>query len=372
MKKILFLSVLLLLGACNKKKHEKIVIGYYGALTGKQATYGVSSLRGIVLAMNLVNAKGGLLDAPVDVKYYDTEGSVKTAKSSVEKLINADKVIAVIGENTSDRTLAGAAVAQAAKIPMITPSGTSPKITEVGDYIFRACFIDPFQGEVIAKFAYNTLKYRTAAIFRDAQSEYSIGLADYFAKTFTALGGKIVADEKYFTKDLIYLSNLMKIKKAKPDLLFVPGYYFDVSKIAFQARDLKIKAPFLGGDGWDSADIFGLSKGAIEDSYFSTHYTQEDPRRIVQEFILEYLKVYGTKPDAMAAAGFDAANMLFQAIREADSTDPKEIRDALAEIKDFEGITGTISMNDKRDAVKSAVILQILNGAFNYVETINP
>lgn len=372
MKKILFLSVLILLSACNKKKQEKIVVGYYGAMTSKQASYGISSLRGIVLAINLVNAKGGLLEAPVDVKYYDTEGSVKNAKTSVEKLINADKVIAIIGENTSERSLAGAAVAQAAKIPMITPSGTSPKITEVGDYIFRACFIDPFQGKVIAKFAYNTLKYRTAAIFRDAGSEYSIGLADYFAQTFTELGGKIVADEKYYTKDLIYLQNLLKIKNAKPDFLFVPGYYFDVSKIAFQARDLKIKAPFLGGDVWDSAEIFNLSKGAIEDSYFSTHYTREDPRRIVQEFILEYLKVYGTKPDALAAAGFDAANILFEAIRQAESTEPKKIRDALAEIKDFEGITGSISINDKRDAVKSAVILQILNGAFNYVETISP
>lgn len=371
MNKILFLVCLLVLSACQEKP-EKVVIGYYGALTGKQATYGVSSYRGIILAMNMINAKGGLLDAQVDLKFYDTEGSVKVAKTSVEKLINADKVIAILGENTSDRTLAGAAIAQAAKIPMITPSGTSPKITEVGDYIFRACFIDPFQGSVIAKFAFNTLRYRKAAIFRDSQSEYSIGLADSFTKTFTALGGTIVADEKYVTKDLIYLSSLMKIKKASPDLLFIPGYYFDVSRIALQARDLKIKAPFMGGDGWDSADILSLSRGAIDDSYFSTHYTQEDPRRLVQQFILDYLKVYGTKPDALAAAGFDAANILFEAIKNADSIDPKKIRDALAEIKDYEGVTGTITINDKRDAVKSATVLQILNGAFNYVETINP
>lgn len=371
MNKLLFLAGLLIFSGCNEKP-EKVVIGYYGTLTGKQATYGLSSLRGIELAIKLANKNGGVLEAPVELKYYDTQNSVKVAKETVEKLITTDKVISVIGENISDRTLAGAAVAQFHKIPMITPSGTSPKITEVGDYIFRACFIDPFQGSVIAKFAYNTLKHRKAAVFRDSQSEYSLGLADSFVKKFTELGGTIVADEKYLTKDLIYLSNLLKIKKAAPDFLFVPGYYFDVSKIALQARDLKIKAPLLGGDGWDSADIFTLSKGAIEDSYFSTHYTQEDPRRIVQQFILDYLKVFGSRPDALAAAGFDAANMLFAAINNAGSTDPKAIRNALAEIKDFEGITGTITINDKRDAVKSAVVLQILNGAFNYVETISP
>lgn len=371
MTKIILL-VLFLLSSCNEKKPEKIVIGYYGALTGKQSTYGISSLKGIETAVSLINKKGGLLEAPVELKVYDTQGSVKLAAEAVEKLIQTDKVIAIIGENTSDRTLAGAAIAQKHKIPMITPSGTSPKITEVGDYIFRACFIDPFQGAVIAKFAYNTLRHKRAAIFRDPMSEYSMGLADYFTKTFTELGGTIVADEKYYTKDLIYLQSLMKIKKAQPEVLFVPGYYFDVSKIAFQARDLKIKAPLMGGDGWDSENIFELSKGAIQDSYFSSHYTQEDPRRIVQQFIYDYLVLHGKKPDALAAAGYDAAIMLFQAISESESVSPKNVRDGLAKIKDYDGITGMISMNEKRDAIKSAVILQVLNGKFNYVETISP
>lgn len=368
----IILVFLFLLSACNEKKFEKVTIGYYGALTGRQSTYGVSSLKGIETAVHLINKKGGIHGAPVELKYYDTQGSVKLAAEAVEKLITQDKVVAIIGENTSDRTLAGAAIAQKHKIPMITPSGTSPKITEVGDYIFRACFIDPFQGAVIAKFAFNTLKHRKAAIFRDPNSEYSMGLADYFRKTFTELGGEIVADEKYYTKDLIYLQSLMKIRKANPHVLFVPGYYFDVSKIAFQARDLKIKAPLMGGDGWDSENIFELSKGAIQDSYFSSHYTQEDPRRIVQQFIYDYLVKHGKKPDALAAAGYDAAVMVFNVITEKESIEPKAIRDGLAAIKDYEGITGQITMNEKRDAIKSAVILQVLNDKFNYVETISP
>lgn len=371
MTKIILL-VLFFLTACNEKKPDKVIIGYYGSLTGRQSTYGVSSLKGIEVAIQLINKKGGLLGSPVELKYYDTEGSVKKAAEAVEKLITQDKVHAVIGENISDRTLAGAIVAQKHKIPMITPSATSPKITEVGDYIFRACFIDPFQGAVIAKFAYNTLKHKKAAIFRDSQSEYSMGLADNFAKTFKELGGTVVADEKYYTKDLIYLQSLMKIKKSKPEVLFVPGYYFDVSKIAFQARDLKIKAPLMGGDGWDSEDIFSMSRGAILDSYFSSHFTQEDPRRIVQQFIYDYLVLHGKKPDTFAAAGYDAAVMLFNVIAEKESVTPKDIRDGLAGIKNYEGITGKISINEKRDAVKSAVILQVLNDKFNYVETVEP
>lgn len=372
MKVLILLFCVICLNSCQKKKNEKIIIGYYGALTGKQATYGVSSLGGVELAMVMKNRAGGIDGAKIELRHYDTKGSLELAQSSVKKLITEDKVVAIIGENVSSRTIAGAKIAQEHKIPMITPSATSPLVTEVGDYIFRACFIDTFQGEAIAKFAYNTLKFRKAAIFRDGQSEYSVGLADVFHRTFKSLGGEIVADEKYFTKDVIYLSGLNKIKKSKPDFLFVPGYYFDVSRIAFQARDLKVKAPLMGGDGWDSFEIFPLSRGAIEDSYFSSHFTREDPRRNVQQFILDYLKLFGDKPDALAASGFDAANMLFQAIEEAESTEPQAIRDALAKIKDFDGVTGSISVNEKRDAIKPAVILQILNGSFNYVETITP
>lgn len=372
MKQFFIICFLLILNSCQKTKVDKVVIGYFGALTGKQATYGVSSLGGVELAMVQQNRAGGLLGGRIELRHYDTKGLDKLTEEAVNKLIKDDKVVALIGENVSSRTILGAKIAQANKIPMITPSATSPLVTAVGDYIFRACFIDSFQGEVIAKFAFNTLKYRKAAIFRDAQSEYSMGLSDYFVKAFTALGGTIVADEKYFTKDVIYLTNLNKIKKSNPDFLFVPGYYFDVSRIAFQARDMKIKAPLMGADGWDSFEIFPMSRGAIQDSYFSTHYTREDPRRNVQQFILDYMKLFGDKPDAMSASGYDAARMLFKAIEEAESLKPEDIRNKLAEIKDFDGVTGMISVNEKRDAVKPAVILQVLNGTFNYVETVNP
>lgn len=373
MRNFIFLAALLIIGGCNeKKKADKVIIGYFGSLTGKQATYGVSALGGVELAMVQQNRAGGLLGGRIELRHYDTKGQNKLTEEAVSKLIKEDKVVALIGENVSSRTILAAKIAQQHKIPMITPSATSPMVTAVGDYIFRACFIDSFQGEVIAKFAFNTLKYKRAAIFRDAQSEYSMGLSDYFSKAFTALGGEIVSDEKYHTKDVIYLTSLNKIKKSNPDFLFIPGYYFDVSRIAFQARDMKIKAPLMGADGWDSFEIFPLSKGAIQDSYFSTHYAKEDPRRNVQQFILDYLKLFGDKPDAMSASGYDAARMLFKAIEEADSLSPEDIRNELAKIKDFDGVTGMISINEKRDAVKPAVVLQVLNNSFNYVETVNP
>lgn len=375
MKKLLSVALIILtLSSCQDKKTpgEKIRIGYYGALTGKQSTFGISSLGGLELAMVKINRAGGINGSKIELFHYDTKGSAELAKEAVEKLIVQDKVVAIIGENITARTLSGAEVAQRHKIPMITPTATHPKITKIGDYIFRACFIDSFQGEVVAKFAFGTLRYKRAAIFRESSSEYSVGLSQYFKEKFTQLGGTIVAEETYNTKDVVYLSPLQKIQKAKPDFIFVPGYYFDVAKIAFQSRDLGIRVPLIGGDGWDSPQLVSLSKSQINDSYFSSHFTETDPRPEVRQFINEYTDLFKFSPDAFSAAGYDAANMVFTAIREGESFNPKDIRDNLAKIKDFTGVTGKITINENRDAIKSAPVLQVLSGKFNYIQTIDP
>lgn len=358
--------------SCQREESNTIPIGFFGALTGQEATFGVSSKNGIMLALEEQNSDGGLLGKKIELKFYDTLGSSDEARLSVEKLITTDKVIAVLGEVASTRSLAGAPVAQSHKIPMITPSSTNPIITQKGDYIFRVCFIDPFQGEVMAKFAYNSRGLKRAAVLRDTGSDYSMGLANYFIKTFTALGGTIVADESYLTGDVDFLSQLLKIQKKNPEFIFVPGYYSEAAQIARQTREIGMKVPLMGGDGWDSESLVDIAGEAMDGSFFSNHYTLEDPRAEVQAFIQKYEKRFGTRPDSQAASGYDAARILFAAIKIAGTTESQKLRDALAKTKDYNGVTGIISINENRDAVKSAVVLQVDKGKFKFVETINP
>lgn len=369
--KALLSTVLLSLIACNKGE-DKIMIGNFGSLTGAEATFGVSTRDGIILAMEEWNKNGGLLGKQIDLKAYDNQGKPEEARLSVEKLINVDNVVAILGEVASTRSLAGAPVAQQNKIPMITPSSTNPMVTEKGDYIFRVCFIDPFQGEVIAKFAYNSLKLRKAAILRDSKSDYSMGLSQYFANKFTELGGQIVGDEKYASGDVDFKAQLTNLKSKQPDFIYVPGYYTEVGLVARQAREQGIKVPLMGGDGWDSSKLTEIGGASVEGNYFSNHYTVEDPRAEVQNFIKNYKTRFGTTPDSLAALAYDSAQVLFDAIKRANTVESQKLRDAIASTKDFKGVTGIITLNEKRDAVKSAVVLQVKDGAFKFVETINP
>lgn len=363
--------MLVLFSGCQKDS-KKVVIGFFGALTGPEATFGISSRDGIILAMEEINKDGGLLDKTVELKFYDTLGTTEEARSSVEKLITLDHVVAILGEVASTRSLAGAPIAQKHKIPMITPSSTNPLVTQKGNYIFRVCFIDPFQGEVMAKFAYKSLNLRRAAILRDTQSDYSMGLADYFIKTFQGLGGTIVADENYIAGDVEFKSQLSNVKEKNPEFIFIPGYYAEAALISRQAREMGIKVPFMGGDGWDSDSLIDIAGDAVNGSYFSNHYTQEDPRLEVQNFIKRYEARFGSKPDSQAASGYDAARILFEAIKRAKSTRARDIRDALAQTKNFKGVTGVISINENRDAIKSAVVLQVKGKKFKFVESIEP
>lgn len=349
-----------------------IVVGEYGSLTGTTATFGISTKNGIDMAIEEVNKAGGLLGKQVRVIVEDDQGKPEEAQTVVTKLITSDKVIAVLGEVASSRTLAAAPVAQQAGIPMISPSSTNPAVTDVGDYIFRVCFIDPFQGYVMARFATNTLKVTKVAILRDIKNDYSVGLADVFTENFKQMGGTITSDQSYSEGDTDFSAQLTTIKATNPQAIFVPGYYTEVGLVARQAKSLGLNVPLLGGDGWDSPKLTEIGGPALDGSYFSNHYSVEDPSAAIQQFVAAYKAKYGETPDALAGLGYDAAKLLFDAIKRANSTDPKAVRDALAQTRSFPGATGTITLDEHRNAVKPAVVLQVKDGQLAYVETINP
>ena len=361
------------MGGCGGgQADESILIGEFAALTGTTATFGLATHAGIQFAVDEINADGGLLGRPVRLLVEDTQGRPEEAQVVVTKLINSDRVVAVLGEAASSRTLAAAPVAQQAGIPLITPSSTNERVTEIGEYIFRVCFIDPFQGSVMARFAFNSLGVRRAAVLRDVRNDYSVGLAEVFVRQFQELGGTIVGDVSYSEGDTDFSAQITALRAMNPEALFIPGYYTEVGLIARQVRQLGMTLPLLGGDGWDSPRLAEIGGAAMNDSYFSTHYSPEDPNPQIQRFVTMYRERSGQAPDALVALGYDAASLLFDAIRRAGTTEPSAVRDALAATTDFPGVTGTISIDERRDAVKPAVILRVVDGGYEYVETIEP
>jgi len=355
----------------------EITLGLYTSMTGSGATYGASTRDGIQMAIDEANAKGGILGKKLKLQLEDNAGKPDQAVTVVQKLISSDNVLVVLGDFMSSNTLAAAPICQAAKVPMMSPSATNPEVTKKGDYIFRACFIDSFQGTVGARFAKDKLKAKTAAILIDNKSDHSRGVAKFFADEFKK-SGTIVATEYYTQGDGDFRAQLTNIKGKKPDVLYLPAYYTDAGAIAMQARELGLKQPMLGSDAWDSPMLAKIGGKAIEGGYFSTHYSTEtkDPRS--QEFVANYKKANnGEAPDALTAVAYDSAKIVLAAIEkagvsESNEADRKKIRDAIAATKDFPGVTGTITLNAQRDAVKPAVMLQVKNGKFSYVSTVNP
>jgi branched-chain amino acid transport system substrate-binding protein len=365
---LMALGMILGLSACNKKSggagDNEILIGHYGSLTGATATFGQSSQKGIEMAIEAINASGGVLGKQLRVIVEDDQGNPIEAQTAVTKLINKDRVVAVLGEIASSNSLAAAPVAQQNRIPMISPGSTNPKVTAVGDYIFRVCFIDPFQGLVMAKFAANTLKVKNVAVLRDIKSDYSVGLANFFVENFTKMGGAIVTDISYSQGDKD-----------------VPGYYTEVGLLARQARKLGIKVALLGGDGWDSSKLWEIGGDALNGCYYSNHYSVDDPSPILQKFVADFKAKYkgtpDTIPDAMAALGYDAALILADAMKRANSAKPDSVRDALAQTKGFMGVTGNTTLDENRNAVKPAVVLEVVvddkgNGKNVFKETVSP
>jgi branched-chain amino acid transport system substrate-binding protein len=351
---------------------DEILIGEFSSLTGGTATFGQSTHNGVTMAFDEINAAGGVLGKKLKVLVEDDQSKPEEAATAVTKLISQDRVVALIGEVASSRTLAAAPIAQASRIPLVSPASTNPRVTQVGDYIFRVCFIDPFQGAVMAKFAANTLKLKRVAILYDVRNDYSVGLRNFFSETFRSLGGQIVGEQSYSEGDSDFRAQLTQLKGLQPEAIYVPGYYTEVGTIARQARELGIKVPLMGGDGWDSPKLVEIGGKAIEGSYLSNHYSVDDPSPAIQKFVANYRTRYGSVPDALAALGYDAAYVLADAIKRAGSTDGAKIRDALAATKDFVGVTGTITIDKDRNAVKPAAVLKVTDGKFEFVESISP
>jgi branched-chain amino acid transport system substrate-binding protein len=350
----------------------EIVIGYYGDLTGRTSNFGQSTKNGVEMAVDEINKAGGINGRQIKVLSEDDEGRPEKAATVVTKLIDQDRVVALVGEVASGNSLAAAPKAQAAKVPMISPSSTNPAVTQVGDYIFRVCFIDPFQGEVMAKFAANTLKAKKAAIMLDFNSPYSRGLTEFFESSFTKLGGQVVTKQSYTQGDRDYKGQLTSIRSLNPDVIYVPGYYGEVGVIAKQAKQLGITQPLLGGDGWDAPQLWELGGDALNGDFISNHYSVEDPSPAIQKFVGDFKSRYNIAPDALAALGYDAMRVLADAIKRAGTTEGAKLRDAIAATKDFAGVTGVISINAERNAVKPAVVLKLQGGKYEYQETINP
>ena len=354
---------------------DKIVIGHVGSMTGEQATFGVSTDNAIKLAIAEQNKKGGIKGKQIELKTLDDQGKPEEAAVAATRLITQDKITLLLGEVASSRSLAMAPIADANKVPMISPTSTNPRVTKDGantrPFVFRVCFIDPFQGTVMAKFA-TEKKIKNVAILKDVGNDYSVGLADFFQKKFVELGGKIVAEQSYKDGDQDFKAQLTAIKGKKPDAIYVPGYYGAVALIARQAKELGLKVPLMGGDGWDSAKLFEVAKGALDGSYFSNHYTDEDPSPVVQEFIAKYKAAYGSVPDALAVLGYDAANVAFDAMSRAKDLSGPEIAAALAATKDFKAVSGVINIDADHNAVKSAVVLGIEKNKAKYAATVNP
>ena len=370
------LSLLLALG-CGAQKPEGdggagIVVGHVASMTGDTATFGRSADQGIRMAVEEINAGGGVLGAKLEVVTEDDRSVTEEARSAAQKLIQRDRVKALLGEVASSRSLAAAPEAQRAKVPMISPGSTNPKVTEVGDYIFRACFIDPFQGAVMARFAADELHAKRLAILFDFKQDYSVGLAQFFRDTVLANGGEIVADERYTSGDIEFRAQLTTIRAASPDAIFVPGYYTELGLIAKQARELGINVPLLGGDGWDSEKTLEIGGDAVNGYFFSTHYAADSDNPRVQEFVKRFRERYGATPDAMAALGYDTAGILADGLKRAGSTDGPPLRDALAKTSNYEGVTGVITIDADHNAVKPAVVLKIANRAPHYAATVRP
>ncbi len=359
-------------GESGSVERDGIKVGFFGALTGPTATFAQSGRNGARLAVSEINAAGGVLGKPVVLLAEDDRGEASEAASVASKLITRDHVVALIGENASSRTLAAAPIAQTYKIPMISPSSTNVEVTKKGDYVFRVCFIDPYQGQALATFARRDLKAQTAAILVDARSDYSVGLAEAFRKAFEAAGGRVVDELKYTEGDSDFSAQLTALRPRNPDVLVVPGYYTDAGLIARQAKALGLSATLLGADGWDSPKLVEIGGEAVEGAYLSNHYSVDDPSPAVRKFVDAYKAQYGAEPDSIAALTYDATRLLADAIARAGSTEGKRIRDALASTANFAGVTGSITMDADRNPVKPAVILKVEGGRFRFAAAIAP
>ncbi len=373
-----------LLASCEKKSESasdaagEVVIGQVASLTGDTATFGVSADEGVRLALDEINQTGVLSGKKIKLVTEDDRSLGDEAKTAVDKLVSKDHVVAIIGEIASSRSIAMAPVCEDAKIPMLSPGSTNPKVTQGFQYVFRNCFIDPFQGTAMATYAMKAppdgLGFKSFAVLYPVNSDYGVGLKTFFEEAVKKAGGQIVEEEAYTEKtDTDFRAQLTKIKGANPQAIFVSGYYTEAGLIAKQARQLGIDVPLMGGDGWDSDQTLKIGGDAVNGCYFSNHYSPDEDRPEVKKFVSDYEKKYNGKvPDAMAILGYDAMRIMADAINRAGGTDGDKIRDALAATKDFPGASGITTIDKDHNAKKSVVILKIDGGQFKYAGTVKP
>ena len=351
---------------------EPIRIGEFASLTGKEATFGQTVHKGTVLAIEEANAAAGALGRPLELLTEDDQSKPGESATVVKKLISRDKVVAILGELTSGRTLEAAPIAQAARIPLISPGATAVEVTAKGNYIFRICFIDEFQGTVMAQFALDTLKVRRVAILSSVSSAQSVGLAKFFRERVTQGGGTVVLEQRYGDGDKDFRAQLTAIKAAGVDAVFVPGYYTEAALIAKQARELGLAMPLLGIDGWESSQLIAIGGAAVEGAYLSTHYSAENQAPGVLAFNERFRARWGEDSNALSALAYDAALVLIDALKRAGTTDGPALRAALAATRDFPGATGRITFDAQRNPTKSAVVLTVKNGRFVFVQDVHP
>jgi branched-chain amino acid transport system substrate-binding protein len=350
-----------------------IKIGQYGAFSGKEAAFGTAARKGVILAFDEANAAGGILGRRLELIAEDNQSKAGESATIARKFVSRDKVVAVLGGNPSTNSLEAAPILQNARIPMIAISSTNPRVTEMGNYIFRVCFIDPFQGAVLAKFARDTLKARRAAIITSVNNPYSVGISKVFREKFTAGGGEVVIEQRHSEGDKDFRAQLTAIKNAGVDCIFHSSNYTEGALICIQARQLGFTGPLFGGDAWEAPQLIEIGGKAVEGVYYSTHASPESTAPEMQNFIRKFRARWdGETPDSIAALGYDAARLLFDALRRAGTTDSAQLRDALAATRDFAGATGRITIDKDRNATKSAVILTVKDGQFAYVETVDP
>jgi branched-chain amino acid transport system substrate-binding protein len=350
-----------------------ILVGEYGSLTGPQATFGQSTHNGIMMAADEINAAGGVNGRKIKVLTEDDQSKAEEAASAVTKLISQNNVLAVLGEVASSASIAAAPICQSNKVPMITPSSTNDTVTQKGDYIFRVCFTDSSQGSALGNYAADGLKVKSAALLTDVKSDYSTGLGAQFEKIFTSKGGKIVAKQSYANGDSDFRSQLTAVKAASPEVIFVPGYYTDIGQIAIQRVDLGMTMPMLGGDGWESPRLIEIGGKALEGCMYSNHYFYGDPAPTVRNFVQKYKDRYGVTPDSLAALGYDAMKVLADSMKRSKKLDGPSLRDAIAQTKNFPGVTGAITIGPNRDAIgKTLVIEEIKGGQLTLKATVAP
>jgi branched-chain amino acid transport system substrate-binding protein len=385
----LLLAVVLVGASCERKREAgppptaapasvsrtgPLLIGSVGALTGPEAHFGLETRNGVQLAIEETNSAGGVQGRMLAQRAYDSQSRPEEAANAMTRLVTQDRVLFVVGENASSNTLAMARAAAQSEVPLISPSSTNPRVTsEGGPYVFRVCFTDTFQGRLLAQYGRQDLKLSRVAVLVDQKSDYSVGLSRVFEERFGELGGTVVSKESYAKGDTDFRGQLTRIKAAKPQALFIPGYYSDVGPLARQARELGLRVPLLGGDGWDSGEALGeLGGAAVEGALYSTHFAPDNPGTSVQQFLGRYQARFGHLPDALGALGYDAARVGIEALRRSGGVGGPALREQIARTREFAGVTGRITLGPDRNAVKPAVIVKLVHGRPRFATEVNP